>query len=134
MCDIKKFHKIYEDILTLHSEDALMLMLEAETEDEKAFYELVRDFLKQKERKDGNFNRLTKQKRLEYEAREKAIRDHNQMMYEAEERGRLKGIEESQKFEREVAKKLLAMEYPIAIIAQGTGLSEEEVKKIQEEI
>lgn len=28
-----------------------------------------------------------KQKRLEYEAREKAIRDHNQMMYEAEERG-----------------------------------------------
>ena len=28
-----------------------------------------------------------KQKRLEYETREKAIRDHNQMMYEAEQRG-----------------------------------------------
>ena len=28
-----------------------------------------------------------KQKRLEYEAREKAIKDHNQMMFEAEERG-----------------------------------------------
>lgn len=33
------------------------------------------------------------QKRLEYEAREKAIRDHNQMMFEAEERGEARGIE-----------------------------------------
>ena len=33
-----------------------------------------------------------KQKRLEYEAREKAIRDHNQMMYEAEQRGEERGI------------------------------------------
>lgn len=30
-----------------------------------------------------------KTKRLEYEAREKAVRDYNQMMYEAEQRGRL---------------------------------------------
>ena len=28
-----------------------------------------------------------KQKRLEYEAREKAIRDHNQFLFEAEQRG-----------------------------------------------
>ena len=34
-----------------------------------------------------------KQKRLEYEAREKAIRDHNQMMFEAEERGEARGTE-----------------------------------------
>ena len=34
-----------------------------------------------------------KQKRLEYEAREKAIRDHNQMMFEAKESGREEGIE-----------------------------------------
>ena len=33
-----------------------------------------------------------KEKRLEYEAREKAIRDYNQLMYEAEERGREKAI------------------------------------------
>lgn len=33
-----------------------------------------------------------KTKRLEYEAREKAIRDYNQLMYEAEERGREKAI------------------------------------------
>ncbi len=32
-----------------------------------------------------------KEKRLEYEAREKAIRDYNQSMFEAEERGRLEG-------------------------------------------
>ena len=38
-----------------------------------------------------------KQKRLDYEAREKAIRDHNQMMYEAEQRRAI-----------EIAKNLLA--------------------------
>ena len=32
-----------------------------------------------------------REKRLEYEARQKAIRDHNQMMREAEERGREAG-------------------------------------------
>lgn len=32
-----------------------------------------------------------REKRLEYEAREKAILDHNQMMIEAEERGREQG-------------------------------------------
>ena len=35
-----------------------------------------------------------KKKRLEYEAREKAIRDHNQLMYEAEQRGMKQGIEQ----------------------------------------
>ena len=34
-----------------------------------------------------------RQKRLEYEAREKAILDHNQMMLEAEERGEERGAE-----------------------------------------
>lgn len=32
-----------------------------------------------------------KQKRMEYEAREKAIRDYNQGIYEAEQRGELRG-------------------------------------------
>ncbi len=32
-----------------------------------------------------------KQKRLEYEAREKAIRDHNQLLFEAEQRGEQRG-------------------------------------------
>ena len=35
-----------------------------------------------------------KQKRMEYEAREKAVRDYNQGMYEAEERGRKEGRKE----------------------------------------
>ena len=35
-----------------------------------------------------------KQKRLEYEAREKAIRDHNQMMFESKESGREEGRKE----------------------------------------
>lgn len=34
-----------------------------------------------------------KQKRLEYEAREKAIRDYNQSMYEADQRGEKRGVE-----------------------------------------
>jgi len=34
-----------------------------------------------------------KQKRLEYEAREKAIRDYNQSMFEAKESGREEGID-----------------------------------------
>ena len=38
-----------------------------------------------------------KAKRLEYEAREKAIRDYNQLMYEAEERGREQGIQQGRK-------------------------------------
>lgn len=38
-----------------------------------------------------------KQKRLEYEAREKAVRDHNQFIYEAEIRGREEGREEGRK-------------------------------------
>ncbi len=35
-----------------------------------------------------------KEKRLEYEARQKAIRDYNQMMLEAERRGEKRGIEQ----------------------------------------
>ena len=38
-----------------------------------------------------------KSKRLEYEAREKAIRDYNQLMYEAEERGMQRGTEQGMK-------------------------------------
>ena len=38
-----------------------------------------------------------KQKRLEYEAREKAVRDYNQGMLEAEQRGRKEGHQEGRK-------------------------------------
>ena len=51
MCDIKKYNKIYEDIKKLQPEDTLQLILEAETEEEKDFYELVGDFLLQMNQK-----------------------------------------------------------------------------------
>lgn len=37
------------------------------------------------------FTEKDDQKRLEYEAREKAIHDYNQGIYEAEQRGELRG-------------------------------------------
>ena len=71
-----------------------------------------------------------KKKRLEYEAREKAIRDHNQMMYEAEQRGKEIGKQETL---FDIVKKFLALRFPIDMIAEGTGLSEEDIRKIQQE-
>ena len=47
MCDINKYSKIYKDISALQPEDTLQLVLEAETEEERSFYELVGDFLLQ---------------------------------------------------------------------------------------
>lgn len=41
-----------------------------------------------------------KEKRLEYEARQKAIWDYNQMMLEAEERGRKQGEEQIERINR----------------------------------
>lgn len=79
-----------------------------------------------------------KKKRLEYEAREKSIRDHNQMMYEAEQRGIKVGEERGKEIGKQetlfdVVKKFLALRLPIDTIAEGTGLSEEDVRKIQQE-
>ncbi len=41
MCDIKKYEKIYEDIQKLQLEDTLQLILEAETEEQRSFYEMM---------------------------------------------------------------------------------------------
>ncbi|MBQ8148348.1 MAG: hypothetical protein IJ040_06125 [Lachnospiraceae bacterium] len=57
MCDVKKFNEIYNVIAKLQPEDTLQLVLEAETEEEKNFYEMVGDFLlqtKQKKVVEGN--------------------------------------------------------------------------------
>ena len=48
LCDVKKYEKIYEDIKKLQPEDTLQLVLEAETEEQRTFYEMVGDFLLQK--------------------------------------------------------------------------------------
>ncbi|MDY2814551.1 MAG: hypothetical protein SOU03_11475 [Dorea sp.] len=51
MCNVKKYNEIYKDIVSLQPEDTLQLVLEAETEEEKSFYELIGDFLLQMKQK-----------------------------------------------------------------------------------
>ncbi len=51
MCDVKKFEKIYQEIEKLNPEDTLQLVLEADTEEQRQFYQLVGDFLLQKKQK-----------------------------------------------------------------------------------
>jgi hypothetical protein len=51
MCDVKKYEKLYQEIEKLQPEDTLQLVLEAETEEQKEFYEMVGDFLLQKKQK-----------------------------------------------------------------------------------
>ncbi len=48
MCDVKKYERIYEEIKSLQPEDTLQLVLEAETEEQRSFYEMVGDFLLQR--------------------------------------------------------------------------------------
>ena len=51
MCDVRKYSRIYKEITALQPEDTLQLVLEAETEEERSFYELVGDFLLQAKQK-----------------------------------------------------------------------------------
>uniref|UniRef100_UPI004056F018 Rpn family recombination-promoting nuclease/putative transposase n=1 Tax=Agathobacter sp. TaxID=2021311 RepID=UPI004056F018 len=79
-----------------------------------------------------------KKKRMEYEAREKAIRDYNQMMYEAEQRGEERGMQrgmELGEYEKaiSIAKELLTFGIDIDIIVKTTKLSFEQIKKLQQE-
>ena len=49
--DVKKYEKIYEEITHLQPEDTLQLVLEAETEEQRSFYEMIGDFLLQKKQR-----------------------------------------------------------------------------------
>lgn len=80
------------------------------------------------------------EKRIEYEAREKALRDYNQVMLEAEQRGEERGwtagekagIEKGKKEEKEsTAKNMLIIGLPIDIIAQTTGLSIAQIESLR---
>lgn len=51
MCDVKKYSDIYNEIAKLQPDDTLQLVLEAETEEEREFYEVVGDYLLQKKQK-----------------------------------------------------------------------------------
>ena len=72
-----------------------------------------------------------KEKRLEYEAREKAIRDYNEGLLEAEERGIAIGQEQGiRQGTLSIAKKLIDTGYPTDEIAKITLLSKEEIEKL----
>ncbi len=69
-----------------------------------------------------------KEKRMEYEAREKAIRDYNEGMLEAEERGIAIGEERGI---IQTAKNLIALGLPTDTITKGTGLSEDQIERLR---
>ena len=52
MCDVKKYEKLYQEIEKLKPEDTLQLVLEAETEEQREFYQVVGDFLLQKKQRE----------------------------------------------------------------------------------
>lgn len=57
MCDVKRYEEIYEEIKELQPEDTLQLVLEAKTEEQRNFYEMIGDYLlqmKQKQVIEGN--------------------------------------------------------------------------------
>ena len=70
-----------------------------------------------------------KQKRMEYEAREKAIWDYNQSIYEAEQRGEQRG--EQHGIEK-TAKNLLSLGVAVDIIAEATKLSIAQIEALKE--
>ena len=74
-----------------------------------------------------------KEKRQEYEAREKAIRDHAEMMLEAEERGWKRGVEkglEKGEYRKSIqaAQNMLSKDFDIDTISQISGIPLEELE------
>ena len=55
MCDVSKYTKVYEDFKNLHSDDFLQLITEAETQEEKNFFETVWNYLLQEKQKKQMF-------------------------------------------------------------------------------
>ena len=45
MCDVQKYIDIYEELEKLQPEDTLQLVLEAKTEAQKDFFEMLGDYL-----------------------------------------------------------------------------------------
>lgn len=52
MVDMKKYEKIYQEILKLQPDDTLQLQLEAKTDDEIEFYEIIGNFLLQRKQRE----------------------------------------------------------------------------------
>ena len=52
MCDVERYNSIYNEIKTLTQDDTMQQVLEAPTEEEKEFYEMVGNYLLQRKQKD----------------------------------------------------------------------------------
>ena len=81
------------------------------------------------------------EKRMEYEAREKAVRDYNQGILEAtargweagEKAGRREGRQEGEREKAiQIAKNMFAMRLDIELIAKITGLSADELEALNQ--
>ena len=51
MCDVDKYFDIYKDIKQLKSEDALQLILEARSQEERDFFNMIGNYLLQQKQK-----------------------------------------------------------------------------------
>ena len=51
MCDVSKYVEMYKEIKNLQPEDTLQLIMEAESKDEKDFFEMIGNFLLQQKQK-----------------------------------------------------------------------------------
>lgn len=51
MCDLEKYRKIYKEIDKLDADDTLELILNSQDSDEQDFFELIGNFLLQKNQK-----------------------------------------------------------------------------------
>ena len=51
MCDVKKYSKMFQDIKQLQPEDTLQLIMEAESKEERDFFEMVGNFLLQRKQR-----------------------------------------------------------------------------------
>ena len=47
MCDVKKYYNIYDELKKLKPEDTLQLVMEAENDEEKQFFEMLGTYLLQ---------------------------------------------------------------------------------------
>lgn len=52
MCDVKKYSQIYKEIKSLQPEDTLQLVMEAESKEERFFYEMIGDYLLQEKQRE----------------------------------------------------------------------------------
>ena len=76
-----------------------------------------------------------KQKRLEYEARQKAILDHNQSMLEAEQRGIKIGEQRGRELEAvSIALKMISLGMDDASVIGVTNLSPEKVISLRKDL